>query len=308
MKIIDKTPLQDNKGNISFTARIQGTLKYGWNWYAELEAQKAVIAQLSRALEKGFVLIRNFTLPNSEIVIPIILVGTGSIFVIYVTNAKGFFEAKGDQWNTISSGRSQPARINYLSRVSQLTRAFQKYLDINKFKLTTPIESVLIASNPGAQIESLRPVARVVRSDAIRQFAASLLQAPANLSLGRVYDLADQIIDPSLRKEAIPAAEYPEDPVSRAQAIFNASNSSKSLDPNDLGLAFEEDNALSFQQAVPQNLHEPSPAQPFQAQTSLPAKKRILGMTIAQVAVLAGMLVIELCILIGFGAFIYLNQ
>ncbi|MDO8754756.1 MAG: NERD domain-containing protein, partial [Anaerolineales bacterium] len=248
MKIIDKTTLQDKKGNISIIARIQGTLKYGWNWYAELEAQKAVIAQLSRTLEKGFVLIRNFTLPDSEIVIPLILVGGGGIFVIYVTNAKGFFEAKGDQWNTISSGRSQPARINYLGRVAQLTRAFQKYLEIHKFKLSTNVEPVLIASDPGAQIESLRPIARVVRSDAIRQFAASLLQAPANLSLGRVYDLADQIIDPSLRKEAIPAAEYPEDPISRAHAIFNASNSSKPINPNDLGLEFEDDAVPSFQQ------------------------------------------------------------
>ncbi len=308
MKIIDKTPLQDNKGNISFTARIQGTLKYGLNWYAELEAQKGVIAQLSRVLEKGFVLIRNFTLPDSEIVIPIILVGTGGIFVIYVTNAKGFFEAKGDQWNTIRDGISQPARINFLSRVAQLTRAFQKYLEIHKFKLSTTVESVLIASNPGAQIESLRPVARVVRSDAIKQFAASLLQARPSMSSGMVYDLADQIIDPSLRKEASrPAAESAEDPASRAQAIFNASDSSKSLDPNDFGFSFEEDNALSSQQAVPQNLREPNPARPLPAQKPIPAKGKILGMTRAQAALLTGMLIIEF-ILIGFGAFLYLNQ
>ncbi len=71
MKLIDKTPLQDDKGNISFVARVQGTLKYGLNWSAELEAQKTVIAQLDRQLEKGFILIRNFTLPNSEIVLGI---------------------------------------------------------------------------------------------------------------------------------------------------------------------------------------------------------------------------------------------
>ena len=82
MKIIDKTPLQDAKGQISLPARVQGTLKYGLNWYAELEAQKAAIAQLDRILEKGAVLIRNFTLPNSEIVIPLILISTGGISVI----------------------------------------------------------------------------------------------------------------------------------------------------------------------------------------------------------------------------------
>ena len=85
-------------------------MKYGFNWYAELEAQKAVIAQLERILEKGFVIIRNFTLPDSEIVIPLILIGHGGISVIYVTPIKGFFEAKGDQWNTVINGRGLPAR------------------------------------------------------------------------------------------------------------------------------------------------------------------------------------------------------
>ena len=65
MKIIDKTSLQDENGNINIIARVQGTLKYGLNWFPELEAQKVVITQLDRMLEKGFVLIRNFTLPNS---------------------------------------------------------------------------------------------------------------------------------------------------------------------------------------------------------------------------------------------------
>ncbi|MDP1715031.1 MAG: nuclease-related domain-containing protein [Anaerolineales bacterium] len=305
MKIIDKTPLQDKKGNISFTARVRGTLKYGLNWYADLEAQKRVIAQLSRVLEKGFVVIRNFTLPDSEIVIPIILVGTGGIFVIYVTNAKGFFEAKGDQWNTIRDGISQPARINLLSRVAQLTRAFQKYLEIHKFKLSTTPESVLIASNPGAQIESLRPVARVVRSDAIKQFAASLLQAPPIMSAGMVYDLGDYIIDPSLRREAPPAGDPAEEPFSRAQAIFSASDPSKPFDPNDLGFAFEDENAP---QGVPPNLRETNPAIPLPDRQPIPAKEKIFGMTNAQVIVLAAMSLIECCILIGFGAFLYLNQ
>ena len=133
MKIIDKTPLQDANGNISLVARIQGTLKYGLNWFAELEAQKAVIAQLDRSLEKGFVLIRNFTLPNSEIVIPIILIGAGGIWVIYVTKEKGSFEAKGDQWNTVNAdGKSMPASINLIDRVSKLSIVFQKYLEDTK--------------------------------------------------------------------------------------------------------------------------------------------------------------------------------
>ena len=48
MKIIDKTPLHDEKGQLSLIGQIQGRLKYGLSWPAELEAQKQVIDQLDR--------------------------------------------------------------------------------------------------------------------------------------------------------------------------------------------------------------------------------------------------------------------
>ena len=196
MKIIDKTPLQDANGNISFPARVQGTLKYGLNWFAELEAQKAVIAQLDRSLEKGFVLIRNFTLPNIEVVIPLILIGPGGISVIYATPVKGFFEAKGDQWNTVTNGRPQPASINLLDIVTKRARALQRYLQEQKINLPNPVEPVLIATDPGAHIDSMRPTVRVVMSDAIKQFASSLLQAAPIWRSDLIYDLADRITDP----------------------------------------------------------------------------------------------------------------
>ena len=129
MKIIDKTPFQTEKGEISLLDRLQGTLKYGFSWYPELAVQKNIIDQLDRALEKGFVLIRNLTLPGSEIVEPIILIGQGGIYVIYVTHLRGSYEAKGDQWNIEdNNGRSRPAPINLMSRVSRLAKVLIRYL------------------------------------------------------------------------------------------------------------------------------------------------------------------------------------
>ncbi len=305
MRIIDRTPLQDEKGNIGIVERIQGTLKYGWNWYAEMEAQKAVIAQLDRMLEKSFVLIRNFTLPNSEIVIPIILIGTGGIWVIHVTNAKGYFEAKGDQWNMIVKGKSQPARVNLLTHTMRLCRAFQKYLEIQKFHLPVTVEPALIASDPGAQIEAMRPIVRVVRSDAIKQFAAMLLQAQPLLSTSAIYDLADQIIDPNLRKEmqSSPPAKEAEKPVSRARAIFDAAEKAKEFNPQELGFAFEDDRAPSASESVAQRTGATS------AQPSAVASRRMVGMSRLQLALLAGMLIIECCILLGgFGLVFYFSR
>lgn len=305
MRIIDRTPLQDEKGSIGLMERIQGTLKYGWNWYAEMEAQKAVIAQLDRMLEKGFVLIRNFTLPNSEIVMPIILIGTGGIWVIDVTNAKGYFEAKGDQWNTIVKGKSQPARVNLLTRVARLARAFEKYLEIQKFRLPVKVEAVLIASDPGAQIEATRPLVRVVRSDAIKQFVGALLQAQPLMSTGAIYDLADEIIDPNLRKEmrAAPPPEETEKPVSRARAIFDAAERAKEFDPRQLGFAFEDDGAPADSETDAQQEAAAS------AQPSGTASRGVLGMSGVQILLLAGMLIVECCILLGgFGLVFYFSQ
>ncbi len=308
MKIIDKTPLQDANGNISFTSRIQGTLKYGLSWFAELEAQKAVIAQLDRYLEKGFVMIRNFTLPNSEIIIPMILIGAGGIWVIYATPVSGSFEAKGDQWNIIGNGKSQPAPINLLSRLAQLTRVLQKYVEIQKVNLSNPVESILILTDPGAHVDSMRPVARVVMSDAIQQFAASVRQARPVWPVEFIHELADRLIDPRPREELKPVVPTPvEQPASRAQAIFNSADSAAPFDNKDFGFAFDDDAATLPPQPVSENLRETNPARPLPRPQVAPNKGKVFGMSTTQLALLGGMFIFECCIVAGFGIFLYIN-
>lgn len=309
MKLIDKTPLQDEKGNISFVARVQGSLKYGLNWAAELEAQKAVIAQLDRQLEKGFILIRNFTLPNSEIVIPLVLVGLGGIWVIYVTNAKGHFEAKGDQWNTLdNSGKSQPAGINLVSRISQLTSVFQKYLKIKRIDIPGPVEPILITADPGAHVTSMRPAARVVMSDAIKQFAASIAQARPIWSPEYIHLLADRIIDPAPPSDDAPIPAAPPPAAQPPEREFFGTPS-QDFNANDLGFSFEENPSAPAQQenAVQPGLRETSPARPLPSRAPATPKK-MLGMSNGQIMVLAGMFLFWCCIVAGFGVFIFLNQ
>jgi hypothetical protein len=304
MKIIDKTSQQDANGNISVFARVQGTLKYGLNWFAELEAQKTVIAQLDRVLEKGFVLIRNFTLPNSEIVIPIILIGAGGVWVVFVTNVKGNFEAKGDQWNTVNNdGKALPASINYISRVAQLGTVFQKFLKIQKVEMPNPVEGVLIAADPGAQIDSSRPIVRVVRSDAIKQFATSLLQARPVWRTDFIHELADRIIDPTPPEElkSLTPAPAGQQTISRTAALAQVAE--QNFNANELGFAFEEGES----QPAEQGSNEVDAVRPQARARQAPAKKKFLGLGDTQVVLLAGMLIVEFCILFGFGIIIYLN-
>jgi hypothetical protein len=300
MKIIDKTPLHDEKGKLSAIGYVQGTLKYGLSWTAELEAQKAVVAQFQRIFDKGYVLIRNFTLPNSEIVIPLILLGPGGVYVIHVTTVKGFFEAKGDQWNTVTNGAAKPATINLLMRVSRFARAVQVYLERINVDLKTPVEPILIATDPGAHIESMRPVVRVVQSDAIKQFANSVLQARPVWRLDYAYSLADIIIDPAPpdQRQPVSPPEF-QSPGDRAQAIFDASH--ESSDPDNLGFGFEEEQGTSQPAARSPQARGPRPSQ------RAPQKNKIMGLTVPQLAMLGAFFICEL-LMVGVGAYVYLSQ
>jgi hypothetical protein len=302
MKIIDKTPLHDEKGQLSLVGRIQGTLKYGLSWGAELEAQKAVIAQFGRIFDKGYVLIRNFTLPNSEIVIPIILLGPGGVYVIHITTVKGFFEAKGDQWNTVTNGVAQPAPINLLSRVSRFARAVQVYLERINVDLKTAVEPILITIDAGAHVESMRPVARVVQSDAIKQFANSVLQARPVWRLDYAYSLADIITDPAPpdQRQPITPPEI-QSPGDRAQAIFDASTDTNA---DNLGFGFDEE--------VVQGQSSGNNARSAQVRNQRSGSKasqkgRIMGLTTSQLILLGAFFLCEL-VMVGVGAFLYLSQ
>lgn len=314
MKVIDKTPLQNEKGEIGPVQRVRSMLEYGFAWYPEMEAQKAVIAQLDRILEKGFTLVRNITLGSSQITEPLILVGPPGVFVIYVTPISGFYEAKGDAWNEVRSGRSYPAANNPMARVARLSRALQVYLERQGVTLPGPVEPVLMSSSPAMHIDSLRPMVRVVLSDAIRQFAGSLLQARPILKPEIVIDVAERIVTPRQKQMAVPEpaemeqriylppslrdepeAEGEEAEPSRARAIFHAAEESKPFDPADLNFAYDE----KSEGEVPEELREPSPSQ------QLAKGARRGPFSSRQLILLGGMLIVECCVLAGFAYLIF---
>jgi hypothetical protein len=311
MKIIDKTPYQTEKGEISLLDRLQGTLKYGFSWYPELEAQKNIIVQLDRTLEKGFVLIRNLTLPGSAIVEPIILLGPGGVYVIYVTPLRGFYEAKGDQWNIVNNKRPRPAPINLISRVARLAQVLQRYLAQQGIELPVPIEPVLVASDPGLQIDSMRPAVKAVQSDGVRQLVASWVQAPPVLKTEYIYDLADRIVSPRPKaaQPAAPAAgpapagAAAAEPAARANAIFQAAGQAQPFKASDLSFAFQEESAAAAAQPLPQVLRETSPSQARPRRSSGP-----LGFSLGQWALLGVLGVVGCCMAGGFSYLIFFSK
>jgi len=307
MKLIDQTPQLDENGEIGIMQRIQGTLKHGFDWYPELEAQKTVLAHLSRALGKGYTVIRNQTLGASGITIPLTVVGPGGIYAAHVTHLRGSYQAKRDEWGQMFGANYKEASVNLLSRTQLLARALQAFIERQGVKLPKPVEPVILAANPGMHVESMQPVVRIVMVDALERWGAALDGAAPVFTVETAHELADRIVNPRPPKKdeepvvAPVTTDEPEDDqeLSRAGAIFNAADEAEPFNPADLEFAYEEDNGLE----VPPELVESNPAVPDSSRDG--KKKRVLGMTLPQLGLLGGMLLVEICVLIGFAYFIF---
>jgi hypothetical protein len=139
--------------------------------------------------------------------------------------------------------------------------------------------------------------------DALERWGASLETAAPIFTLETAYELADRIVNPRPAKkeqkpEAAPASAESEE----QQELSRATDEAKPFDPASLDFAFEEGEGSE----VPPELVESSPAIPIPSKGD--EKKRRLGMTMPQLALLGGMILVEICVLIGFAVVIFLNS
>lgn len=170
--------------------------KYGASWLKEVEAQQVAMEALEKGLARGYTLLRNVTLPGLDIEIPLILIGPTGIYVMYVTPLRGTYRARGEEWGPLEGENFRPARVNLLRRVARLGRAVQVYLQKQGFTDLPPVESVLLCSDPGLIVESVRPIVRVVQRDALERFAISISQARVVLGVDRMQQIINRILNP----------------------------------------------------------------------------------------------------------------
>lgn len=314
MKIIDKTPFLDAKGELGFSQRIQGMFQFGFNWPNELQTQKAIITFFDRQLEKGYTLIRNMTLGQSRITVPMILLGSTGIHVIQIAYMRGRYEIRGDTWNVEAGERHQLAPVNLVQQTIRMAKAVQVFIERQGVKLPASPEPVLIAGDPGLHIESVRPAIRVMMIDGIKSFVSGLAMGKQVLSPEQVYDYTERIINPRPPKKESPASSaaitapragleqepYPQG-VSRARAIFDASEEARPFNPADFDFEMlDEEPSMEVATADSQ---QPSPAQPLQE--SARRSNRMLGMTSLQLVIIAALALVLLCILGAFGYIIF---
>lgn len=311
MKIIDKTPFVNEKGELGPSQRIQGMMKYGLRWPNELQDQRAIITFFDRQLEKGYTLIRNITLGASGITVPMILLGPAGIYVIHVTYLRGRYEAKGNAWNEESGTGFKPASVNLVQQTARMASAVKSWIERQGVKLPVAIEPVLIAANPGLHVESVKPAVRVLMIDGIKSFVTGLSTATTGrvLSAEAVHEFTERIVNPRpVKRRTAPAAmpvpawqeektqPPPGQQASRARTIFDASEEAKPFNPADFDFAMvDEESALdsSTLSEADSRSAESSPSQ-------IARRKRILGMTPGQLATVAALFILLLILLAVF--------
>jgi hypothetical protein len=202
MKIIDRTPFRAESGEIDIMGRIRGSLSHGLNWYTRLQAQDTVIAIMDKVLGDKYVLLRNVTLVDTEIELPMLLVGPQGVFLINAIHERGVYRAKDDEWGTVRGEQFVPAAINQVKRTLKLGRVAQVYLERAGFK-DLLVDPILMSADPGTHIESTRPAVRVIMSDALERFAISVNQGRAILGPDVVSGVVKTILNgPAKKAEA----------------------------------------------------------------------------------------------------------
>jgi len=274
MRIIDQSPYQKEDGLISLRDRVRGTLDFGWDWYAEMQAQKKAINALQRILDNKFTLMRNIVLEGMDIPIPMILVCPPGIYTLYVTPMRGIYRAKEDSWLVYDPKQKfNPAKPNLLTRTLLMAQVVQAYLEKHGCSVSQ-VEPVLMCTDPGMNVDSIRPVVRVVLSDALDHFAYGIIQEPAVLNPENIQNIVDLIAHPRKKVEEKVAVEEP----------------------------------VSQPKMAPQLKPTAKPASKRIPAKSKKVKKTWAGVTVGQWIVLAIMLLLILCVVSAIILYVFISQ
>jgi len=195
MIIREFSPIPYKGGKLPFQDLLQAILRNGLSWPAEMKSQDVVTSYLSRSLDNTYTLLRNVSLPDTEITIPLLLVGPTGVTVINNNPAKGIYRAQSNSWRIMSSrsGSFQDAKPNLVTRTILFTRAVETYLTEKNFS-EIPVEGVLVLTNPGTHVDTTKPDVRIVLIDGLERLGA------------QIYN-KDPIVDHDIRYNLIKSVE-----------------------------------------------------------------------------------------------------
>lgn len=195
MKILDYSSIPYEGGKLSFGNRLKGILRFGFSWVAEMKSQEIIVGYLSRVLDNKFTLLRNLTILDANVPVPLILIGPHGVTVMYNSAVKGVYRAKGETWNVMDNRarRFKPVEPNLIMRSVLMSRAVRTFL--NRVGFTVEPDGVLVFTNIGAHVDTLRPAVRVLLVDALEGFGARLMQARPSYEMEEVRTMVTAVTE-----------------------------------------------------------------------------------------------------------------
>lgn len=219
MKVIDPSLAPTKSTSLPFMDRLLKKLQSVFGPDIEQIAQEALVQHLSKLLDNKYTLLRNVTLPGLDVKIPLVLVGTTGIRVIYASAIKGIYRAKNETWAVMGgmSQHFQTAKPNLVQRVLLMTATIKTYLNSEGIKVD--IEAVLFLSDPGIHVDTIHPAARIVLTDAVDRFTAGIMAEHPLINSLEVERITN-ILARSVKEESIPTpTEEIEDEVEPSEPV-----------------------------------------------------------------------------------------
>lgn len=195
MKVLDYSSIPFKSGKLSFVDRIKGISRFGFSWVSEMKSQEVIVRYLSRVLDYKFTLLRNITILDSNVPVPLILIGPPGVTVIYNSTIKGVYRAKGETWSTMDNRARhfKTAKPNLVMRTILMSRAAGTFL--SSIGLAVEPDEVLVFTETGAHVDTLRPAVRVVLVDALERFGSRLMQAQPIFEMEEVRAMVTTVMD-----------------------------------------------------------------------------------------------------------------
>jgi hypothetical protein len=211
MKILDKSEFRDPEGKIGFQNRLQGTLRYGFEWASLMAAQDQVCRRLEHTLGDEFVVLRNLNVPGISDPVPMILIGPQGVWLLSPSAKTGIFRAKDSEWLRYDSRNQAFKRLkpNLQAAVIGMSQTVLHFIQAQGYGLPE-VHPVLVFTNPRAHVDTARPTASIVMADAVDHFANGILQGQPIMDAEDIHMLVEALTEPPSREDA------PSAPVSAA--------------------------------------------------------------------------------------------
>lgn len=208
MKLIDCTAEYARRGQGKSLDGILGSLKLGRGWSHDPEAESVVIAAFQRMVGNKFFMLRKVAIKGLDGLIPLVLVGPPGVWMLYPSALRGVYRANGETWEKIDERHQsyKAASENFITKAVQMAEALQDYLRSQGVQYS-PVVPVLIFTNPGIHVETLRPVVRIVLIDALDRFISGVTQGRLVNDQEQVESMVNLLTSPPDEKDGQSAGE-----------------------------------------------------------------------------------------------------